>query len=64
MYIFLKYTINFSGLLRNRSQFRVFIVIFVFSASKFNKKWLMLPQKQLVTKNLLPSVIIPVPPRH
>jgi len=34
MYIFLKYTINFCGFLRNRSQFRVFIVIFVLSASK------------------------------
>jgi len=34
MYIFLKYIINVCGFLRNRSQFRVFIVIFVLSASK------------------------------
>jgi len=34
MYIFLKYTIHFCGFLRNRSQFRVFIVIFMLRASK------------------------------
>jgi len=34
MYIFLKYIINVCGFLRNRSQFWVFIVIFVLNASK------------------------------
>jgi len=34
MYIFLKYIINVCRLRRNRSQFWVFIVIFVLSASK------------------------------
>ena len=34
LYIFLKYVINVCGFLRNRSQFCVFLVIFVLSASK------------------------------
>jgi cation transport ATPase len=34
MYVFLKYIINVCGFLRNCSQFWVFIVIFVLSASK------------------------------
>jgi len=34
MYIFLKYIINVCGFLRNRSQFWVFIVVFVLIASK------------------------------
>jgi len=34
MYIFLTYIINVCGFLRNRSQFWVFMVIYVFSASK------------------------------
>jgi len=37
MYIFLKYIINVCGLLRNRSQFSVFVVIFVLSALKLTR---------------------------
>ena len=71
MFIFLKYIINVCGFLRNRSQFLVFIVIFVLSASKLvfhchiraqrleiSKKWLLLAQKLKVSKNLLCNVIV------
>ena len=58
MYIYLKYIINFRGFLRNRSQILSFRCHICAQRLEINKKWLLLPQKHIVVKNVLSSVII------
>jgi len=57
MYIFLKYITNVRGFLRNRSQFLVFIVIFVLSSSILIRNDYYYLRSITSVKNLLCSVI-------
>jgi len=58
MYIFLKYIKNVCGFLRNRSQFCVFIVIFVLSASKLIRNGYYHPRIMKSVKICCPVLVV------